>query len=83
MTLYRFAVQLAELWSRHAVPRHAAALAFFTMLTLAPLLLTLTGIAGYFLGGEQVAQQLLAGVRRSLGELAGSRSGAARRRSGC
>ncbi len=70
MTLYRFAVQLAELWSRHAVPRHAAALAFFTMLTLAPLLLTLTGIAGYFLGSEQVAQQLLAGVRRSLGEQA-------------
>ncbi len=70
MTLYHFGMQVAELWSRHAVPRHAAALAFFTMLTLAPLLLTLTGIAGYFLGGEQVAQQILSGVRRGLGEQA-------------
>jgi len=49
------------------MPRHAAALAFFTMLTLAPMLLALTGIAGYFLGTEQVASQILSGVRRGLG----------------
>ncbi len=65
---YYFIVQAAELWSRHAVPRHAAALAFFSMLTLAPLLLALTGIAGYFLGSEQVAAQLLSAVRRGVGE---------------
>ena len=68
--LYRFGAQVAELWSRHAVPRHAAALAFFTMLTLARMLLALTGIAGYFLGTEQVAAQILSGVRRGLGEQA-------------
>jgi Predicted membrane protein len=68
--LYRFGAQVAELWSRHAVPRHAAALAFFTMLTLAPMLLALTGIAGYFLGTEQVASQILSAVRRGLGEQA-------------
>jgi membrane protein len=68
--LYRFGAQVAELWSRHAVPRHAAALAFFTMLTLAPMLLALTGIAGYFLGAEQVAAQILSAVRRGLGEQA-------------
>jgi membrane protein len=68
--LYRFGAQVAELWSRHAVPRHAAALAFFTMLTLAPMLLALVGIAGYFLGAEQVAAQILSGVRRGLGEQA-------------
>lgn len=70
MNGYRFALRVVELWSRHAVPRHAAALAFFTMLTLAPLLLSLTGVAGYFLGGEQVAQQILSGVRRGLGDQA-------------
>lgn len=70
MNWYRFVARVAELWSRHAVPRHAAALAFFTMLTLAPLLLSLTGVAGYFLGGEQVAQQIVSSVRRGLGEQA-------------
>lgn len=70
MNGYRFVLRVADLWSRHAVPRHAAALAFFTMLTLAPLLLSLTGVAGYFLGGEQVAQQILSGVRRGLGDQA-------------
>lgn len=65
---YYFIVQVVELWSRHAVPRHAAALAFFSMLTLAPLLLALTGVAGYFLGSEQVAAQLLSAVRRGVGE---------------
>lgn len=68
--LYQFGVQVAELWSRHAVPRHAAALAFFTMLTLAPLLLALTGLAGYFLGTEQVVAQILSGVKRGLGDQA-------------
>ncbi|MDM7460880.1 MAG: YihY/virulence factor BrkB family protein [bacterium] len=65
---YYLIVQVVELWSRHAVPRHAAALAFFSMLTLAPLLLALTGVAGYFLGSEQVAAQLLSAVRRGVGE---------------
>ncbi|MCS7191017.1 MAG: YihY/virulence factor BrkB family protein, partial [Fimbriimonadales bacterium] len=68
--LYRFAEQVVALWSRHAVPRHAAALAFFTMLTLAPLLLVLTGIAGYLLGGERVVAEVLGSVRRGLGEQA-------------
>ncbi len=68
MGLYHFAMQVVGLWSRHAVPRHAAALAFFSMLTLAPLLLVLTGAAGYFLGSEQVMTQVLAGVRKGLGE---------------
>lgn len=67
-TLYQFSLKVGELWSRHAVPRHAAALAFFTMLTLAPLLLALTGVAGYFLGGQQVAEQILSAVRRGMGE---------------
>ncbi|GIV06006.1 MAG: hypothetical protein KatS3mg016_1581 [Fimbriimonadales bacterium] len=70
MRYYRFAEHVAQLWARHAVPRHAAALAFFTMLTMAPLLLSLTGVAGYFLGGDQVAQQIVSSVRRGLGEQA-------------
>ncbi|MCS7300196.1 MAG: YihY/virulence factor BrkB family protein [Fimbriimonadales bacterium] len=66
--LYQFGLRVADLWARHAVARHAAALAFFTMLTLAPLLLALVGVAGYFLGGEQATAQILSGVRRVLGE---------------
>jgi len=68
--LYQFGAQVAKLWLRHAIPRHAAALAFFTMLTLAPMMLALTGIAGYFLGMEQVASQILSSVQRGLGEQA-------------
>lgn len=68
--LYPFVQQVIALWSRHAVPRHAAALAFFTLLTLAPLLLVLTGVVGYFLGEAPVAAQILGAVRRGLGEQA-------------
>ncbi|MCX7993179.1 MAG: YihY/virulence factor BrkB family protein [Fimbriimonadales bacterium] len=66
--LYQFVLKVSALWSRHAVSRHAAALAFYSMLTLAPLLLTLTGIAGYFLGSEQATTQILSTVRRGMGE---------------
>ncbi|MCS6919057.1 MAG: YihY/virulence factor BrkB family protein [Fimbriimonadales bacterium] len=66
--LYHFGLRIADIWARQAVPRHAAALAFFSMLTLAPLLLALTGVAGYFLGGEQAAERILSAVRRGMGE---------------
>ncbi|GIV08053.1 MAG: hypothetical protein KatS3mg019_0144 [Fimbriimonadales bacterium] len=65
---YRFCVAIGELWSRQSVPRHAAALAFFSMLTLAPLLLTLVGVGGYWLGGERVAERIVSAVRQGMGE---------------
>ena len=64
----RFAQRVAEIWGYHRVPRHAAALAFFSLLTLSPLLVVMTGIAGYFLGTERVAEQILKAVEQSIGE---------------
>jgi membrane protein len=55
------------LWSQHAVPRHAAALAFYTLLSLAPMVLALTGVAGYWLGKQRVSEQLIAWVERTVG----------------
>jgi len=58
------------LWSQHAVPRHAAALAFYTLLALAPMLLALTGIGGYWLGRQRASKQLIKWVERTVGSAA-------------
>ncbi len=69
-TPVRFVLRIAQLWSTHAVPRHSASVAFFTMLTLAPLLMVLAGVAGLFLGSERVVEQILTTVRTNVGEQA-------------
>ncbi len=60
--------RIAELWSKHALTRHSASLAFFSLLTLAPMLVVLAGIGGYFLGSERVAEQVIRAVEQGLGE---------------
>ncbi len=66
----QFLIQLGALWSRHAIPRHAAALAFYTLLVLVPMLLVLTGIGSLWLGTQQVSEQILKLAARTLGEAA-------------
>lgn len=65
---FRFGQRVVEIWGYHRVSRHAAALAFFSLLTLSPLLVVMTGIAGYFLGTERVIEQILKAVRENIGE---------------
>lgn len=64
----RWGYRIAELWSQHALTRHSAGLAFFSLLTLTPLLVVLAGIGGYFLGSERIVGQILEGVEQTLGE---------------
>lgn len=55
-------------WSKHAVPRHAAALAFYTLLSLAPLLLVLVSIAGYWFGQQAAESKILNAIEENAGQ---------------
>jgi membrane protein len=46
-------------WSKDSAPVLGAALAFYTLFSLAPLLIILTVVAGYFLGQQAVQAELL------------------------
>jgi membrane protein len=64
-----FAV-LKETWEEFnadKVPRLGAALAYFTIFSLAPLLIVVIGIAGFFLGGDNAQAELLALANEYLG----------------
>jgi len=45
-------------WSRHGTERLAASLSFYTLFSLAPMLMVVTAIFGWFLGEEAVQAQL-------------------------
>jgi membrane protein len=55
-------------WSEDKVPRAAAALAYYAMFSLAPLLLIAIGIAGIVFGREQAHAQILAQATSLVGE---------------
>ena len=55
-------------WSEDKVPRAAAALAYYAMFSLAPLLLIAIGIAGIVFGHEQAQTQILAQATSLVGE---------------
>ena len=46
-------------WSDDKVPRHGAALAYYTVLSLVPLLVVIIAIIGLILGQEAVQNHLL------------------------
>ncbi|HLF26715.1 MAG TPA: YihY/virulence factor BrkB family protein [Anaerolineae bacterium] len=56
-------------WNAHAAPRLAAALAYYTAFSLAPLLVLVIALAGLVLGQQQAAQaEILNQVRQVLGD---------------
>lgn len=55
-------------WDKHEAPRMGAALAFYTILSLSPLLLLVVGLAGIFFGRSGVAQQLTSQAHSLLGQ---------------
>ena len=55
-------------WSEDKVPRAAAALAYYAMFSLAPLLLIAIGIAGIVFGQEQAQTQIMAQATALVGE---------------
>jgi len=57
----------AMLWQSRNAPRLGAALAFYTVLSLAPLLIVAVGVMGLFLSRAEVQQGILAQVALALG----------------
>ncbi|HEV8631545.1 MAG TPA: YhjD/YihY/BrkB family envelope integrity protein [Thermoanaerobaculia bacterium] len=53
-------------WLRHDAPTQSAALAFYTLVSLAPVLALLLSIAGAFLGEAAVRERIADEVRREL-----------------
>ena len=58
-------------WLRHRSPRLGAALAYYTVFSLGPLLLIVTAVAGFFLGPDAVRGTLSAEYYALLGESGG------------
>lgn len=54
-------------WSEDEAPRLAAALSYYTVFSLAPLLIIAIAVAGFFLGRSDVQQQILGEVETMLG----------------
>jgi membrane protein len=66
-TFWRVTIGAAQDWWEDNCLRLAASLAYYTALSLAPLLLLLVGVTGVVLGLEQVASQLAAQLESLMG----------------
>ena len=54
-------------WSRHKAPRLGASLAFYTLLSIAPLLLVLVSVVGLVLGHQTAQEALISQVQAVVG----------------
>lgn len=59
--------EAAAEWASDKAPRQAAALSFYTMLALSPLLIIAIGIAGLVLGGGETQRQVIGQVEENAG----------------
>jgi membrane protein len=69
---FEVAGALADAWSRDRCSSKAAALAFYTIFSLAPILVIVVAVAGYFFDASYAAQEIVDQTRALIGE-AGSR----------
>ncbi|HET8548094.1 MAG TPA: YihY/virulence factor BrkB family protein, partial [Bryobacteraceae bacterium] len=60
-------LRLGDDWYRHRVPRLGASLAFYTMLSLAPLVIVVLAIAGFAFGREAATGQLVWQIQELVG----------------
>src|SRR3982751_6327683 len=65
--LPRLGTEVASQWSEHRVPRLGASLAFYTLLSLAPLLIVVVAVAGAFFGRDAVEGQLVWQIQDLIG----------------
>src|ERR671915_1161642 len=65
--LWRVTIAAARDWWEDNCLRLAASLAYYTALSLAPLILLIVGVTGMVLGREQVASQLAAQLESLMG----------------
>jgi membrane protein len=54
-------------WIRHRAPSKGAALAFYTLFSMAPIMVLVTAIVGYFLGKQAVQGEIFAQLKGLLG----------------
>ena len=55
-------------WNRHEAPRLGAALAFYTILSMAPLLIVVVAIAGFVFGKAMVQKEILTQITALVGQ---------------
>ena len=60
--------QAVTAWSNDYAPSMGAALSYYTLFSIAPLLLIVIGIAGWFFGDEAVRGEITAGLQGLMGE---------------
>jgi membrane protein len=66
-TLWRVTLRAAQDWWEDNCLRLASSLAYYTALSLAPLVLLIVGLTGMLVGREQVASQLAARLESLMG----------------
>lgn len=66
--LWRLLRQTFRDWSEDKAPQLGAALAFYTALSIAPLLVILLGVAAFFFGAEAASGRILDEMRSMVGE---------------
>jgi membrane protein len=54
--------QSVRAWNRHGVPTLSAAMAFYVLMSIAPLLVIVVGLTGWILDDERVREHLIEGV---------------------
>ncbi|MEO8661672.1 MAG: YihY/virulence factor BrkB family protein [Bryobacteraceae bacterium] len=64
--------QTFSAWSDHDAPRLGAALAFYTILSLAPLLILIVAIAAFFFGHSRAEDQIIGQVQAMIGVVGAS-----------
>jgi len=64
-------LEAARNWSKHNIARHSAALSFYAMLALAPILILSVAISALFLDANLIVESIQSEVSTSLGKGAG------------
>jgi membrane protein len=65
---WKIAKQSIDAWVDDFAPSMGAAIAYYTMFSLAPLLLIVIAVAGYFFGAEAAQGEILGQLRGLLGD---------------
>jgi membrane protein len=60
--------EAAENWSNHKDSRQGAALAYYSVFSLGPIIVIVIAIAGFFFGQEAVSGQVAASIKDALGD---------------
>ena len=66
--LWNIAKEAAENWSAHKDSRQGAALAYYSVFSLGPIMVIAIAVAGFFFGREAVTGQVAASIKDMLGD---------------